>query len=80
MSRRTAACAVWIVASALEAAAALKRCTVGADGVRYCLPTVIGGCCVGSGSTSLAAYMDSHPEMSFGDTKVCFCVCIRARR
>ena len=39
------------------------------DSTEYCLPQLFGACCVRSGSTSLAAYLDAHPLMSFGERK-----------
>ena len=41
------------------------RCFV-VGGTEYCLPSVVGLCCVRSGSTALAAYLDAHPMLSYG--------------
>ena len=38
-------------------------------GVEFCLPTVVGVCCVRSGSTSLAEYLNTHPFLSYGTLK-----------
>ena len=39
------------------------------DGQEFCLPSVIGACCVGAGSTSLARYLNEHPSLDFGVKK-----------
>jgi hypothetical protein len=35
----------------------------------YCLPSLLGACCVGAGTTSLAAYLNAHPQLTFGKKK-----------
>lgn len=34
--------------------------------IEYCLPQLIGVCCVRSGSTALSEYLNAHPFLSFG--------------
>ncbi|CAM9215559.1 unnamed protein product, partial [Heterosigma akashiwo] len=34
-----------------------------------CAPKIIGGCCVNSGTTSLAEYMNSHKNLTYGTKK-----------
>jgi len=37
-------------------------------GVEYCLPSIVGVCCIRSGSTALAEYLNAHPFLSYGKT------------
>jgi len=45
-----------------------KRCFIEGD-TEYCLPPVLGVCCVRSGTTSLASYLNAHPGASYGVKK-----------
>jgi hypothetical protein len=46
--------------------AAASGCYEDEDGIEYCLPRIIGVCCVRSGSTALSQYMNAHPFLSYG--------------
>jgi len=40
-----------------------------ANGTRYCLPAILGICCMGAGTSSLSMYLNHHPHLTYGATK-----------
>lgn len=57
-----------IVATAAAATVPVPPRCFAANGVEYCLPTIVGVCCIRSGSTALAEYLNAHPFLSYGKT------------
>jgi len=43
--------------------------TSSANGTEYCLPTILGICCMGAGTSSLSMYLNHHPNLTYGATK-----------
>ena len=63
-----AATALLVLLLAVPAAALARRAPFD-NHTGHALPNIVGVCCVGAGTTSLANYMTRHPAISWGKTK-----------